>query len=155
MQTFKKSLRRLVSREDGVVGVEMVILFPLLVLIVVGLVEFGHLWYVRQALTNASREGARAAVVYATIPGSDPPTIITAEKRKQLATDAVTNYMTVTKFHDSWETNVILPDTPLTGDKLTVTVNDTSPSGGLLLLHKLLPVFQNIKLGAETTMRLE
>ena len=45
------------------VAVEFVILFPLFLLIIVGIVEFGHLFYVRHTLTNASREGARAAVV--------------------------------------------------------------------------------------------
>jgi Flp pilus assembly protein TadG len=153
MQTFKKSLRRLLSREDGVVAVEMVILFPLLVLIVVGIVEFGHLWYVRQTLTNASREGARAAVVYEVDPATN--TIIDATARTNLATAAVTKYLTDTKFNDTWATAVNLPVGTATGDPLTVTVTDTSPSGGLLLLPKLLSAFSGIQVSAETTMRLE
>jgi Flp pilus assembly protein TadG len=48
-----------------VVALEFVILFPLFLLIIAGIVEFGHLFYVRHTLTNASREGARA-VVYTT-----------------------------------------------------------------------------------------
>jgi Flp pilus assembly protein TadG len=131
----KNRLARFLGREDGVVGVEMVILFPLLVLIVVGIVEFGHLWYVRQTLTNASREGARAAVVYEVDPVTK--TIVDEGTRKNLAT-AIT-----------------LPVGTATGDPLTVTVTDTSPSGGLLLLPKLLSAFQGIKVSAETTMRLE
>ena len=66
----KSRIFAFLSREDGVVGVEMVILFPVLVLFIVGIVEFGHLWYVGQTLTNASREGARAAVVYEVDPAT-------------------------------------------------------------------------------------
>jgi Flp pilus assembly protein TadG len=149
----KNRLARFLGREDGVVGVEMVILFPLLVLIVVGIVEFGHLWYVRQTLTNASREGARAAVVYEVDPVTK--TIIDEGTRKNLATAAVTKYLTDTKFNDAWKTDITLPVGTATGDPLTVTVTDTSPSGGLLLLPKLLSAFQGIKVSAETTMRLE
>ena len=52
---------------------EFVILFPLFMLILVGIVEFGHLFYVRHTLTNASREGARAAVVYYTPAAAGKP----------------------------------------------------------------------------------
>jgi Flp pilus assembly protein TadG len=150
MQTMKKSLRRLVTRQDGVVTVEFVILFPILVLIVVGIVEFGHLWYVRQTLTNASREGARAAVVYAVDPGTN--NVIDSNTRTNLATAAVNKYLTDTKFPGTWTPVVTFPAGTATGNPMTVTV--TSPSG-LLLLPKLLPAFDKINLGAETTMRLE
>jgi Flp pilus assembly protein TadG len=110
---------------------------------------------VRQTLTNASREGARAAVVY----NVDPVTklIIDAAARTKLATDAVDNYLqdpvTGRKFLTSWTRTVTFPDGGTnTGQRLTVTV--TSPSG-LLLLPKLLPAFDKINLASETTMRLE
>lgn len=133
-------------RKEGVVAVEFVILFPLLVLIVVGLVEFGHLWYVRQTLTNASREGARAAVVYEV---TNPDRAAWATSTAQTS---VSNYLTDTKFPQTWKTNIAFPAGASTGDPLTVTV--TTPSG-LILLQKLIPAFDNITLSAETTMRLE
>ena len=67
----------------------------------------------------------------------------------------MTKYLTDTKFYDTWATAVNLPVGTATGDPLTVTVTDTSPSGGLLLLPKLLSAFQGIQVSAETTMRLE
>ena len=67
---------------------EFVILFPLFLLIIVGIVEFGHLFYVRHTLTNASREGARAAVVYYY---SDRPTGKLGQK--MTAKDAVDKYL--------------------------------------------------------------
>ena len=144
----KKRLSSLLSREDGVAAVEMMILFPLLTLIVVGLVEFGHLWYVRQTLTNASREGARAAVVYEV---TDPDRAAWATT---MAQNAVNQYLTDTKFSGTWSPAIVdFPNgTANTGDPVTVTV--TTPSG-LKLLPKLLPAFDNITLAAETTMRLE
>jgi Flp pilus assembly protein TadG len=144
----KNRLSSFLAREDGVAAVEMMILFPLLTLIVVGLVEFGHLWYVRQTLTNASREGARAAVVYEV---TDPDRAAWATT---MAQNAVKQYLTDTKFPGTWSPAIVdFPNgTANTGDPVTVTV--TTPSG-LKLLPKLLPAFDNITLAAETTMRLE
>lgn len=50
-------------RQRGVVTVEFAALLPIFVLFLVGIVEFGHLWYLKHVLTNASREGARYAVI--------------------------------------------------------------------------------------------
>lgn len=50
------------SPERGAVIVEFVILLPFLLTILVGTVEFGLLFYNKQVLTNASREGARAGI---------------------------------------------------------------------------------------------
>lgn len=49
---------------DGQALVEFAITLPLLVLMLAGMVEFGILFYNKQVLTNASREGARAGIVY-------------------------------------------------------------------------------------------
>ncbi len=148
---FKKTRYLLVSREDGVAAVEMVILFPVLVLLVVGLVEFGHLWYVRQTLTNASREGARAAVIY-------PPAAHLPTRAAWATTEAQTavsnyleNYSEITNLTCP-PAHVVFPNGTNAGDPVIVTV--TSPSG-LILLNKLLPAFGGITLAAETTMSLQ
>ena len=44
--------------------VEFALLLPFLLLLLLGVIEFGRAWNVKQVLTNASREGARYAVVY-------------------------------------------------------------------------------------------
>ena len=85
--SFRRKAGTFSTAEDGVVTVEFVILFPLLMLILAGIVEFGHLFYVRQALTNAAREGARAAVVYYT-PADGRATWATTQ-----AKDAVIKYL--------------------------------------------------------------
>jgi Flp pilus assembly protein TadG len=43
--------------------VEMAIILPLLLLLVLGIFEFGRAMYIKNTLTNAARAGARAAVV--------------------------------------------------------------------------------------------
>ena len=52
--------------ERGAVIVEFAILLPFLFSILVGTVEFGLLFYNKQVLTNASREGARAGISHIT-----------------------------------------------------------------------------------------
>ena len=57
------------KRQRGAVAIESTLMFPLLVLLIFGMIEFGLLLYNRQVLANASREGARAGIV-STLPGS-------------------------------------------------------------------------------------
>ncbi len=47
-------------RERGSVAIEMALVLPLLLLIVAGIVDLGILFWEKEVLTNASREGARA-----------------------------------------------------------------------------------------------
>ena len=52
------------KKERGAVAVEMAILLPLLLLILLGIVEFGRALNVQVSLTQAAREGARYAAVH-------------------------------------------------------------------------------------------
>ena len=141
----RKDRHRLLKRQDGVVAVEFVILFPLFMLILVGIVEFGHLFNMRHTLTNASREGARAAVVYTTIANRKTWAEGTAKA-------AVDKYLADTKFGGPYTVTPVAGTS--TGNLVTVTV--TSDSGSLLL-DKLVPAIgDKIKtVTAETTMRME
>jgi Flp pilus assembly protein TadG len=47
----------------GTAAVEFAVVAPLLMLLVFGMVEYGRLVMVQQVLTNASREGARTAIL--------------------------------------------------------------------------------------------
>jgi Flp pilus assembly protein TadG len=42
---------------------EFALILPVLFLLIAGIIEFGRAWNIKQALTDASREGARYAVV--------------------------------------------------------------------------------------------
>jgi hypothetical protein len=51
-------------KERGAVAVEMAMILPLLLLIVMGTIEFGRVLNVQVSLTQAAREGARHAAIH-------------------------------------------------------------------------------------------
>lgn len=51
-------------KERGAVAVEMAILLPLLLLILLGIIEYGRVLNVQVSLTHAAREGARHAAIH-------------------------------------------------------------------------------------------
>ena len=55
---------RFFKKERGTSIVEFALVLPLLILFVFGIVEFGIAFYDKAMLTNASREGARAGIVF-------------------------------------------------------------------------------------------
>ena len=59
------------QKERGAVAVEMAIVLPLLLLILIGTMEFGRVFNVQNSLTQAAREGARHAAIKYNKPGLD------------------------------------------------------------------------------------
>ncbi len=108
LKIFKKT--RFGAGQEGSISVEFVILFPLLALIVVAMMEFGYLWFVRHTLTNASREGARAAVVFYT--GGERATWA-----QNTARSTVDTYLQHIHFPGTW--TVIINPGASTGDLTT------------------------------------
>jgi len=58
------------NSERGAALLEAAITIPMLLLIAVGIFEFGRAWQTWQVLTNAAREGARLAVLPDPTPGA-------------------------------------------------------------------------------------
>lgn len=52
------------DNQKGTSAIEFAIILPLLVVFVFGIIEFGLLFYNKTMVTNASREAARAGIVY-------------------------------------------------------------------------------------------
>jgi Flp pilus assembly protein TadG len=150
---FRRQIRKgSRTSERGAVAVEFVFLFPLYFLILAGLVEMGHMWYVQHAITNACREGARAAIVYRV--GTDGVTRECGEEVRTRATTAVNTYLQralPTGYTWSVDTPVLNDCSP--GTPLTVRVR---ADRYLLILDKLIEAFTNAnQLEAVSTMRLE
>lgn len=96
----------------GAAAVEFAIIAPLFFLLIFGLIEFGRMVMVQQIITNASREGARIAVLDGTT--------------KQEVQAAVMNYLQSARIYGvSPEDIPVDPDPPNAagyGEPVTVTV---------------------------------
>ena len=75
------------GNQRGVSALEFTIIAPLLFVLVFGMIEFGCLFYDKAMITNASREGARAGIVF--VPDQTLADITTR------VTAAVNNYLGV------------------------------------------------------------
>lgn len=56
--------RKLTSRQKGVAMIETALTLPLILLVLFGIFNFGFALYNKAVITNASREAARAGIVY-------------------------------------------------------------------------------------------
>jgi Flp pilus assembly protein TadG len=57
--------------EHGAIAVEFAIILPVLLLLVFGIIDFGHAYYMKHILQNSCREGARYGTRYQTDGGGN------------------------------------------------------------------------------------
>jgi Flp pilus assembly protein TadG len=135
-----------IKDQKGVAAIEFAIILPVLVVLLFGFIEFSILLYDKAMLTNASREGARAGIVY-----SDPNPITDAD-----ITAVVDNYCAshLISFGTGSAVNTAISRTVESfGNALTVTV--TYRYDFLVLPNFVTSLIGGVNLGAETVMRLE
>ena len=105
---------------------EFVFVSMLLLLIIMAIIDFGHALFLRQAIVNASREGARYAVVYRVRirelvnhlpPSNFSPTV------QQVVTELPGRYVCRQVLIQSQPYRSRLHHRDLTGQQVTVTVN--------------------------------
>lgn len=92
MKTPERDAKRVSRDERGQAMVEFAIVFPLLLLLMVAVFEFGRAWNVYHAENDAARLGARSAAV------ADPATTqdsVYAIIRRALARDAIDTSTTI------------------------------------------------------------
>lgn len=77
--------------EKGVSAVEFALIAPLLFVLTFGIIEFACLLFDKAVVTNASREGARAAIVYNTNGSTYTP--LTVSDVKKVVTDYANGYL--------------------------------------------------------------
>ena len=98
-------MKRLKNDARGQAMVEFALVLPLLLILLIGVFEFGRAWNVYHAVTDAARLGARSAVV------ADPVTTqdsVYAIVRRALARDAIdTNSAVITM--TGWRTGAGTP----------------------------------------------
>ena len=108
VQDLKPDSVRYRIYRKGAAALELAVVTPLLVLLVLGMMEFGSLMMVQQILTNAAREGCRLAVVGDATTQDVMAKVTSYSPRTQGATVSVS--------HDP-------PSMASTGDMVTVTVS--------------------------------
>jgi Flp pilus assembly protein TadG len=84
---MKKSIRS----ERGAALIEAAMIMPMILLIAVGIFEFGRAYQTTQVLTNAAREGARLAVI-----NGSTDDAVTARVRSYMQAGSLPNYATAT-----------------------------------------------------------
>ena len=145
----------MLNTEKGASLVEFTLILPLLLLLVFGIIEFGLLMYNKAMLTNASREGARAGIVFHTDPVTSALDRLSQAEITQIVNDYCQNYL------------VTFGSTPNLTVTTDPTTSETVPSGDYLTVDVtyqyeflLVPAFVSglgggLNLLASTTMRAE
>lgn len=141
-------------RQEGGTAVEFALLFSALIMVLGGIVDFGHGWYLRQVITEASREGARYGVIAPADSTAMP--VPRSTLNPSIHDYVMNNYLT--GLVDSANPQVPTPTgagyaSGLRGDPLTVTVTATKT---WFILGIFIPYFNTPSvLTATTTMLLE
>lgn len=140
--------RRRVQRrhQNGSAVVEFALLLPLLLVITFGIIEFSIALYDKAVITNASREAARAGIIYASpqLTNAQIQTVATNYCSTYLISLGGTPTPTVTVSHPSGTTS---------GNPLTVTVTYAYTSLGMNAFVDPMPSL--LTMNATTTMNYE
>jgi Flp pilus assembly protein TadG len=134
------------GKEKGAAMVEFAIVLPLLLTLIFGIIEFGLLLYNKAVITNASREGARAGIVF-----SDYSNPISVSK----AQTAVTKYISdnLISFGSDTPTVAITGTCSSKGTDFIVTVGYDYTF--LVVPNFIISLADKIHLEGETIMRCE
>ena len=130
----KMLIPRKLQDQKGAALVEFTIATPLLLLLLCGFIEFGVLLYNKQVITNASREGARAAIN--TVPllsSSEVVAVVTNYCGQKLISFNTSNPIAVTPPNENrafgeevnitvtWDYNFLLPSILNLGPTITLS----------------------------------
>ena len=140
--------RRLWRRDDGQALAEFALILPILFFLIAGIIEFGRGWNIKQAVTDASREGARYAVVQDPAITSTGDVIHKVRLRLALANlDTLPATTTVT----------VTPGAQfqVTGQDMTVSVKTKYKMGFVGAMVGWAVGSTTITIGTQTTMRNE
>ena len=133
--------------EKGAAAVEFAIVLPVLVLLLIGIMEFSVLLYNQAVITNASREGAREGIVF-----SDPNPISDAEIQA-VVNNYCAGHMITFGAATGVTTSVSRAGSGSAGDPMTVLVNYHYDF--LVIPNFLSSLAGGINLAGQTVMRME
>ena len=145
---FIRFFTKLWRRDGGQALAEFALILPVLFLLIAGIIEFGRGWNIKQAATDASREGARWAVVQ----DASITTIGDVEHKVRLRLALAHIDTTAAK------TDVIVGPADsfhVSGQNMTVTVKTKYKMGFIGALLSWTVGASTITIGSQTTMRNE
>jgi Flp pilus assembly protein TadG len=133
-------ISRKIRDQKGVALVEFAIALPLLLLLLFGFIEFGILLHNKQVITNASREGARAAI--------NPLPLLTQYQVETIVTD----YCEKLIYFGTKNPIIVIPPQPVRSfdDEVTITVTWQYD----FLVPSIIGLGPTITLGGQTTMKM-
>lgn len=133
--------------QKGVAAVEFAIIAPLFFMLVFGIIEFSLALFDKAIITNASREGARAGIVY------NFPNPITDAQITTAVNNYINNHLISLGGGGTGPKAVNITRTGTNpGDQLTVTVTYTYQ---FLILPNFVANLVNPNITASTVMRME
>jgi Flp pilus assembly protein TadG len=143
-------------REEGSITVEFALLMPFFLLLVFGIVDFGHAFYMKQIVTNASREGARYGTRYITDAGGTrilpkDLDIINYVKNTVLSNLLPSDANPQVTLGGPGATETVLANLP--GEDLSVTINATKT--WFVIGHLVPGLGTSQTVSAATTMKCE
>ena len=115
----------ILQRQNGAAAVELAILLPFLAVLVFGIIEVGLLLYNQQVITNASREGARAAIV-----GHCPGAVGIIRKTDAEISQIVTDYCIYQQTDGTTRKRLITFNTTNNAPSTTVTPSPSACTPG-------------------------
>jgi Flp pilus assembly protein TadG len=138
-----RRLRTLSRQDRGQALLEFALILPLLLLLVLGIIEFGRAWNLAQLMSDVAREGARRAVV------ADPS-------------------VTETQVHDFMDQKLATAGVPIGSATITFSKTGADPAAGwhspgqqtvtVVIPYSFMffgDVFGTIPLTSSFTMRME
>ena len=139
--------------QEGVAAVEFALVLPLLVLLAFGIIEFSLVLFDKAVITNASREGARAGILYRVPFSTDPTAIVNNAVQSYCAPNGVSRLISLRSSTAQPAVELVAPLPAASGDPLTVRV--TYRYNFLILPEFVAGLGGGINLQAETVMRME
>lgn len=140
------------KNKQGIASIEFAIILPILLILIFGIIELSLILYNKAMLTNASREGARAGIVYRADPTTGEYSPISDAEIRAVVNNYLANHL-ITFGGPKTATTTITRVGTSPGGQLTVSV--TFGYRFLVLPNFISTAINPINLNAVTIMRLE
>ncbi len=151
---WRAALRAILDRRGGI-AIEFALVAPILLIILLGIIQFGFAFFIKINMTNAAREGARVLAVGEAVVGT------TSDDAICPATAGTAQFVTCSRLAETGTLGFTLaacdPDNPnatLCPGATEVTVRVTIPRTAIALVD-ILGLFASGTMEARVTMRQE